>query len=226
MGYSAPFHRLVIIGNLYGDKFNTTLSIGPGVSGSLPAVSDTLLTNVATAVSTWWPKLTATSGGGCSIINAAQLTSIKLNRISVAGLYADPDAKEHVYTSAIPGGYAPTQPLAPQLTLVATLRGAAERALAGKGRMYLPPSRAITEMAGDGRVSTGYATYHAAGVRELIIALSDAYSSSSLTGVVGITSKVGSGAFQPVEKVTVGRVVDTMRSRRNKLAEDPQLVLI
>jgi len=40
--------------------------------------------------------------------------------------------------------------------------------------------------------------------------------------VAGIASRAGTGAFQGVQRVTVGRVVDTMRSRRSTLKEEPE----
>ena len=221
MPYPAPFHRLVMIGSLYSDVFNTTVSIIPS-SGTLPAVGDSFLATIAGVVSTWWPKvMSASIGGGAELSVNAKLTSIKLNRIGTDGRYMDAAAKEYVYPSPIVGGDAINFD-APQLTVAATLRGTNERARAGKGRMYFPPSTATSGAQIDGRLTVATAKNYANGVATLLIALDDAYSGASVPGVVGITSKVGAGAFQTVTAVSVGRVIDTMRSRRNKLAEDPQ----
>jgi hypothetical protein len=68
------------------------------------------------------------------------------------------------------------------------------------------------------------ATNYAIGVRQLIAGINDVMLTSSIQAVAGVASKAGAGAFQTVVQVSVGRVVDTMRSRRNKIQEDPQTV--
>lgn len=221
MAYPAPFHRLVMLGDLYTDRFNTTLSIVPSGGGTLPAVSDDLVEAVGTFVGDWWPRLTgATPNPGCSISSAAKLTSVKLNRIGTDGKYVDAETKEHIYSSPIVGGYATVG--IPQLTLAATLRGSNERARGGKGRMYLPPTE-NTVMGGiDGRISAARALDYAKGVSALLAGINDVYLTEGVSAVAGVASKQGSGAFQTVVQVSVGRVVDTIRSRRSKLDEDPQ----
>jgi len=225
MAYASSFHRLVLIGTVYNDTWNTTLSMVPVGSG-LPAVSSALLNAVAVNVGTWWPKLVSASpGGGASMHAVSKLVSIKLNRIGTDGLYMDPVAMESIYGSPIAGGFSTLNPL-PQVTTVATLRGTSERAHAGKGRMYLPPTRSAVEIASDGRTSTTLAGDTARGVITLIKTIVDAYNAQGVGAVAGIASRVGAGAFQNVAKVSVGRVPDTMRSRRNKQLEDPQTVII
>lgn len=218
MAYPAPFHRLVMIGDLYSDIFNVTLSIIPGTGGPLPAVTQLLADAVATNVKAWWPKMVlGTTGGGLGISQAAQLTSIKLNRIGTDGRYMDPDAIESTFTP-VAGGSTVLPPA--QLSLAATLRGTAPRALAGKGRMYFPPSVICTDVTSDGRVSATNATNYARGVRELILTVKQAYDYYNLGSAVGIASETRGGAFQVVDYITVGRTIDTIRSRRNKVPED------
>lgn len=222
MSYPAAFHRLVLIGTIYTDVWNTSVSMVPGISGSMPAVTDALLSSVASYVATWFPK--TIPNAGLQISPNVKLTSIKLNRISAAGLYADPEAKEHLYPTPIAGGG--TYNGAPQLTLATTLRGADERALAGRGRMYWPLSELCQTVAPDGRVSAGNAQLYAEGSAAFLAGLADVYLAAGVNSVPGIASKTRSGAFQAVETVTVGRVIDTIRSRRNKLAEDPQVAVL
>lgn len=223
MSYPAPFHRLVMIGSLYTvDTFNVTLSIIP-TSGTMPAVTQTLADQVRAVVGTWWPKIVTgvpNTSGGIGMISAAQLTSIKLNRIGTDGLYMDPDAIESLTGTPISGGGTATLPA--QLSLVTSLRGIAPRARAGRGRMYFPPTSVCGAVTADGRLGSGDALGSAQGVRNLFGAINDVYLAASIPSVVGIASKAGLGAFQGVDVVSVGRVVDTMRSRRNKLAEDYQ----
>lgn len=220
MPYPAPFHRLVIGGTLYTDDFNTTLSLVPVGGASLPAVSDALLDAVATVVGAWFDDSVGGTPPGIGIITSCKLTYIKLNRIGTDGRYVDAEAKEHVYTTPIPGSRSAF--IAPQLTAALTLRGSNERARAGRGRMYFPPSSVMTSIAADGRLDAAVTLDHAKGGLQLLSAVNDAYLAQGVAAVAGIASKTGAGAFQAVHHVSVGRVIDTMRSRRNKLDEDPQ----
>lgn len=220
MAYPASFHRLVIIWDAYGDKCNTTLAIIPAGGAVMPAVSDSLLASIGGYVAAWWALTPASATKGLGISSSAKLTSVKLNRINTAGHYQDAGTKEHVLSPSIAGPSGGLIP--PQLSVVGTLRGVNERAHAGKGRMYLPITAAmITGMASDGRLTTTSALEHANGVASLVSGLIDLYISAGVTAVPGIASKAGAGAFQGVNKISVGRVIDTMRSRRNKLVEAP-----
>lgn len=221
MVYPGTFHRLVLIGTNYADTWNTTLSIVPiGGGTSVPAVSNDLLEDVGIAVGDWFNNTDAVPTG-IAICDKAKLTSIKLNRVGPDGKYVDPETQEHVYSSPIAGAASGFTP-APQLTLAATLRGVNERARAGRGRMYFPPSVFVTRLQTDGRLSAADALLYAKGVDYLIGMINDVYLAAGVTAVAGIASKQGAGAFQAVNKVTAGRVVDTIRSRRSALVEDPQ----
>lgn len=221
MAYPGSFHRLVLIGNLYGDQFNTTLSIA-AASGDMDHVSDTLLVAAAGVVGSWWDDgLTGTQ----RITAQAKLTGIKLNRIGTDGRYVDATTMEHTYGTPISGGGSAGTFPAPQLATVATLRTAVERGRGSKGRMYLPACGGYWTMQSDGRALITDAQAVADGVSTLITQLNTLYASPpgvATPGRVVIASKVGTGVFRRVNQVTVGRVVDTMRSRRNKLVEDPQ----
>jgi hypothetical protein len=220
MPYPAPFHRLVIGGKLYTDDFNTTLSLIPTGGASLPAVSDDLLDAVATVVGSWFDDSIGGTPPGIGIITSCTLTYIKLNRIGTDGRYVDAETKEHVYDTPIAGSR--NAFIAPQLTVALTLRGTNERARAGRGRMFMPPSSVITSIGSDGRMDAATVLDHAKGGLQLLSAIDDAYLAEGVSAVAGIASASGSGAFQGVAQVSAGRVVDTMRSRRNKLDEDPQ----
>lgn len=224
MVYPKAFHKLVIMGSLYADTFNTTLSIVPLFSENIAEPSGSLVSNVSTAVRLWWARnLSSSPGGGCAISSKAILTGIKLNRIGPDGRYVDADAHESILGTPVPGIGSALVPA--QLSLVATLRCPDERGLAGRGRMYVPPSDAVSMPLGaDGRVSVVNATNHAQGVASLIRDINEAYEGLSINAVAGVASKTGAGRFQIITDVSAGRVVDTMRSRRNKLDEDPQTV--
>lgn len=221
MVYPASFHRIVAIGNLYADTFNFTLSMVPAGGGSLPAVSDTLVAAVGATVADWFNNpMTAGSETGINIASVCALTSVKVNRIGPDGRYVDAETKEHVLTTPVAGPYGTV--IQPQLSVALTLRGANERARAGRGRIFFPPSENCGGTLTDGRVSVAKTLSHAKGGLHLLSMINDTYIAQGVNAVAGIASKVGSGAFQPVVQVSAGRVVDTIRSRRSKLDEDPQ----
>jgi hypothetical protein len=215
MAYPSPFHRLVIIGELFEDTFNTTLSIVP-TDGELADVEE-VLEGVYDAVTDWWQLPAGPTGPGISAY--ARITSIKLNRIGTDGRYTDSVTHERVASSPEGGAYA-TRPLPPQLACVATLTTLAERGLASKGRMYFPPTQGIADIATDGRISATNAYNFASAVYTLFGNINGVYTAAtSGTGLVGVASSVGAGMFRSVQGVRVGRVPDTMRSRRNKQLE-------
>ena len=222
MPYPGQFHRLVMIGTLYAEQFNMTLNIVPSALGELgmPEVDDPTLAAVAADAAAWF-ALSAVSGGPAFIF-AAKLASIKLNRIGTDGRYVDNEAQEHVYTTPIAGDAGGTN-IAPQLSSVVTLKTAIERGRGSKGRVYLVPSAHITSLGTDGRLTTTQATAVATGMKNLIDRLNTTY---SLVGRVGVASNAGAGRFEHVTHLAVGRVLDTMRSRRASLAEDYQELVI
>lgn len=221
MVYPAQFHRLVLIGNQFGDIFNTTLSIAKDGAGDMDHVSDTLLAAVAAAVADWWDD---TGVNGPEVAGQAKLTSIKLNRIGTDGKYTAGSTMEHVYGTPIPGA-GTSAFIPPQLATVATLRTAVERGKASKGRMFLPVCNGFSVVASDGRATLANALRCAQGVASLIDRLNTIYNSPpgvATPGHVAVMSNIGSGTTRTVTSVTVGRVTDTMRSRRSSLLEDPQ----
>lgn len=221
MPYPGQFHRLVVMGTLYTDVFNFSMSIVPhDGDGTMPAVSDAQLLAVANVVGTWWPKTTAALGSGA--ITAARLTGIKLNRIGADGRYVDEVTKEHTYPSAIAGTGVGVMPA--QVALAVTLRTAIDRGRASKGRFYLPPTdQVVSNIGSDGRISVGGALGTATAARALINSINATY---DLVGRVGVASNAGVGRFEIVTKVSVGRVPDTIRSRRSTQAEEPSEITL
>lgn len=221
MVYPGQFHRLVMFGTLYSDTFNVTLSIAPTPGPTIGAVTQSLCDALATDIAGWWDNpLAAAPGNGIAISGPAILTGIKLNRIGADGKYVDNETIERVLTTPVAGGGGGLP--ASQLTLASTLRGPDERGRAGKGRMYWPVSTlASGSLDASGRVPASAATQYAHGVATFIRLVNSRYSTAGVGAVAAIASRAGTGRFQVVTKVTVGRVVDTMRSRRNKQLEDP-----
>jgi hypothetical protein len=228
MSYPAPFHRLVLMGNLYSDTFNTTLSI-VRVSGSgtldLPLPSE-VLDGVKSAIEDYWSI--ATGAGGPGIHANALLTGFKLNQIGTDGKYTRPETTEYTWGAPRPGGGTGNYPA--QLATVATIRTAIERGLASKGRMFLPVCNGFGTVATDGRATDAAATQVATATAGLFKKINDVYaaakSGDEYLGKVGVASDKGAGAFQVATRVTVGKVTDTVRSRRNKQVEAPMEVTV
>lgn len=221
MVYARPFHRLVFIGTQMGDAINTSVSIAGIGTSTIAPVNPTLLSAVATICSDWWDD---TGVNGPEIVSQAKLTSIKLNLIGTDGKYMTPYTNEHIYPTPVSGG-GPTAFSPAQLASVVTFRTSAERGKASKGRMFLPACTGYTVVQSDGRATVAQAQRLATGTASLVIRLNQAYqnvANISTPGVVTVMSNIGSGTDRVVIRVSAGRVPDTMRSRRNKLAEDPQ----
>ena len=218
--YPSRFHRLVLIGKLYTDDFNTTLSIVPDGPGSLGITSITtqLLGDLADQLQLFW------SGSGFEITSNAVLHSFKLNEIGPDGKYVQETTNEFVFGTPVPGGH-PIFPPA-QIAVAITLRTGAERGPASKGRMYFPGMSGYDSVDGSGRAGAAAALTKAQTAARMFEAINTAYATSTsgdeARARVGVASKVGAGRFRPVTHVTVGRVPDTIRSRRSSLVEDPQ----
>lgn len=108
-----------------------------------------------------------------------------------------------------------------QLTQAITLHSDVSRGRGSKGRFYPPSSfmstGGTTNIGADGRISAANAKATADSAQELISELNAA--ASSFNAVVW--SQLAQQA-RAVEKVSVGRVVDTQRRRRSSLDEDRQ----
>lgn len=223
MTYPGTFHKLVVYGTLYADIFNFSINFVPaaGDGDFVQQPNQALLDAFAPILSNWWDDTTTTDGPG--IILQAKLVGFKLNRIGPSGRYVDEETHEHVYTTPISGAVNSTYP--PQNSVAVTLRTAVDRGLASKGRFYLPPVGSFGTLGADGRLSTTSAQDIADAAKRLLTSLNAAEAAwddgGEGRGVAGVASDRGVGKFRIATHVSVGRVVDTMRSRRSSLAEEP-----
>lgn len=221
MPYPGQFHRLVLFGTIFSDTWNTSLSIVPSALGEfgMPQVNQATIDAVATVVSNWF-STALSSNNGAGVTASSKLVGIKLNRITPAGLYADPEfPMTKNYASPIAGAGVSSSILAPQLTIVSTLRTAIPRGQGSRGRMYMPPQSPLGALDPvDGRITAALATSVATSTAKLASLINSQYIA---IGKVGVASNTGSGRFEHVTRITVGRVPDTMRTRRNKQREEP-----
>lgn len=105
--------------------------------------------------------------------------------------------------------------LPPSCALVLTL-DTGRRGRSRFGRMYLPILS--TGMGNDGRIPANQQTEILAAARTFIKNVSNAPGIDGSFGVA-VSSKAGAGSVVPVQAIRLGRVVDTMRSRRRSLDE-------
>lgn len=206
MAYPASFLRLAVIGTLYEvESFTWTLSLGRNFSTD-PA-PDVVPQGVIDAVTTFHTAAEVSTGAN------ARLTTIKLNEIGTDGRYvSDGDTVQHDFETPVPG--VGTSNLPAQIANAVTLRTAAQRGRASSGRFYYPATGRV--VGSDGRLSAATAGAIAADATALLNSLN-----AALPGFqVGVFSSIGTGIWRPVTHVEVGRVLDTMRSRRRSIEEE------
>lgn len=166
-----------------------------------------LLAPAAAAVQTFH------SGLGAQISPRAKLSFVKLNYITETGHYGEASTFEHVVADVAGGG---TDSLTPpnQIACAISLTTAATRGPAHRGRFYIPiPTMPILA---DGRISTGTRDPAKVAATDFIAALN-----ALDTGykVAVFSRKAGAATHRLVTGVEVGRVLDTIRRRRNKMVE-------
>lgn len=208
MPYPHPFLRLVVGGDLYSDQEQWTwsLSLIPDNGEQGPSLGP----EVPEAVIAACESFHSTPG---LISQNARLRWIKLNEIGEDGRYTSADTRRWDDTEGgTPGANGGN--IAPQIALAVTLRTAVNRGLASRGRFYVPvPGWGPTT---DGRLSAETANFYTVAATEL---LNDLNAALPLYRV-GVVSDRGAGASRPVTYVEVGRVLDTIRSRRTSMPED------
>lgn len=151
--------------------------------------------------------------------NQHRLEFVKFNAIRPDGRYLDQERTNQANFEPIVGSGGVHNP--PQTAIVATLGTSAARGRAHAGRMFLP---AIGDPAvgNDGRITVAKAQQ----VADLVaVFLNNLNNWPGFDGVttpeVNIMSKLD-GSHRKVNHVRVGRVLDTMRSRRSGLSEGYQ----
>lgn len=205
MAYAQNFLRLVVTGTLYNDEqFSWSCSFIQGSGGTEPAPDEVPAAVVAAITSFWrWPSL---------ISKFAQIDVIKLNEIGPDGRYVNSDTVLEEIEGGIVG-VADSVVYPPQTALVVSLDTAVRRGRAHAGRFYLPLPGATLSASGV-LFAADQESYVDAATR-LVEQLNDALQPWQ----VGVVSDIGPGAQHRVTHVKIGRVLDTMRSRRRSLDE-------
>lgn len=209
MPYAESFYRLVLIGKLYDvEDFTFSLSFAPNtVAEEIDGVPAAV---VAACV--------AYFAGPVNISQFAKLTSIKLNLIGTDGRYVNNETIEHVLASPLPGNSSNNP--APQVALCVSTSTPNARGRAHAGRWYLPMPG--MQLGGDGRITTTQAdavlNASVTFVNALNVAMGDWQAS--------VVSNIGAGASNVITGLRVGRVYDTMRSRRGKFIEEYRVAAV
>lgn len=208
MAYPDSFLRFVAIGSLYGNEtFSYSISFTRNESGR-PAAPDEVPQGVIDATVAFHQSTIGTGTG-------AVLQTIKLNEIGTNGRYVSSgDTVRHDFDPPVAGVGGANMP--PQSALAITLRTDAQRGRAARGRFYVPTlARAVSQ---DGRITVAQATDAVAVSTTFLNALNAALPGWS----AAVVSDIGAGTFREVKYLEVGRVLDTIRSRRTSLDEDRQ----
>lgn len=210
MAYPGSFLRLVVSGTLYGtEQFAWSLAISRNFETD-PA-PDTIPQALIDAVVAYHSDPATQTGA------RAELTMIKLNEIGPNGRYANPsETVLHEFETPVAGEGNASQP--PQTAVAVTLRTAVRRGLAKSGRFYLP--HLSYGPSSDGRMLAGQAENIATATTTFLQAINPALGGNWAPAV---TSDVREGAIRKVTHCEVGRVLDTIRSRRSSLEEDYQV---
>ena len=214
MSYIKPFLRLVAIGSIYDvEQFSFSMSLIADTDNAGPP--DEVPQGVIDAFQTFF---TAGLGNLAPISEGAALQTLKLNEIGTDGRYTHQDTVYYDYPNAVRG--TGSRHPAPQVALAVSLGTDIRRGRAARGRFYVPLPNAEVEGTGGAVIAPGCLSptnqgNYLIGAHNLVQSINDAVDGY----MVGVTSDLGLGTQQPVTHVRVGRVLDTIRSRRNDFDE-------
>lgn len=205
MAYSDPFLRLVLIGTLYDtEDFTFSLSL-ISIANPQPAVPSEVPQAIIDACAAYF-------AAPSMISQAAELVTLKLNLIGTDGRYVGDETVFYDYPTPIRGSA--SNNIVPQVAYVVSLTTDAARGRAHAGRYYLPTP-------GPGVSAAGYLDPTNVGImRGPTITFLNAINAAISDWDVGIVSDIGTGQARRVTGAKFGRVLDTMRSRRNKFTEE------
>lgn len=206
MIYAQPFYRLVVSGTTYdAETWSWGLSLIREGFTSEPLATE-VPQAIIDAVSTFHAATYVSSRG-------AKLDLIKLNSIGTDGRYERSDETvQHEFETPIEGAGTNNPP--PQIALAVSLMTAAARGRAHAGRFYLPLPSGSTFT--DGRMTASAQGIVLTSVTTMLNAVNLALPDFR----VGVTSGIAPGAQRVVTHARLGRVYDTLRSRRTSMDED------
>lgn len=229
MTFDRPAFYLTFGGTLYPgaaatEQWQTGLKFAPGV-GTDPATMQSRLLDISiTDILAACTKLIGT-GYGVSMnwSNVVTIDWAKLAVLKTDGHYQGaPSMAEQTGKTGSAGSFA----FAPQLAAVVSLWSGDTFGRGNRGRSYLPvPYTYLSSIAvTDPRATTAAANLLRDKFKLFLADVAGEVDGVTLGTFPAIMSSLGSGVTKHISKVAVGRVIDTMRSRRTSLPEDPQWV--
>jgi hypothetical protein len=219
-------------GGLYdGEQWSNSLRMTTGFGvGSPPDAREKALTDVVADLRLFY--------GSAHFNTSTKIDWVKFNRIGPDGRYADKTQTHVRLLSGTSGANAQikgtsTVLVAPQLSLVATLLTDRKRGAGSKGRMFLPcPVICATSIGSDGRLvenSVFASSGLAVALKTLLTNLNNWPGSDFGTPELVVATQGGRSALEAanvkIKAIRIGRVIDTMRSRRNALSEGTHVAL-
>jgi hypothetical protein len=204
MPYIAPFLRLVASGTLFGiEDFSFGLSFRDNNPTTQPPPDEVPQEIIDAYTDLWASNI---------ISSSARLKTLKLNLIGTNGRYVGNDTV--LYDFPGNGIVSTTNTDTPaQIAYCVTLRTDAARGRAHAGRFYLPVPAAGANTAGVIDAST-LSTF-SFNIDTFLKALNE----SMVDWQLAVMSDIGTGTVRTVTHAAYGRVLDTIRSRREKLPE-------
>lgn len=190
-----------------GDEWSCGMRMAANAPGLNPVNDPTALANAATAIEAFHSR------GTSYISPRALLTFTKLNLIGTDGKYVSDTTLEHIHAN-VPGGGTDARTPPNQIAVVVSLLTGFSRGPAHRGRFYVPLPAMVVGT--DGRADVNDVNFVKTSANTLIAALN---ASSPNYKIAVMSRKLGSPTARLVTGVEVGRVLDTQRRRRNKLAE-------
>jgi hypothetical protein len=171
--------------------------------------------SIAPAVQTYFQS------DGTGISNQCWLTFAKLSRYGRNGKLRNDqpsEVYEHVYPAGTVG-HSAANPHPNQVALAVSLTTDYTRGAGHRGRFYLPmPTWGVSQ----GLIAAGDAGSVATATKTFLEAISDVPGSDApgTPGAAVMSRKSGAAVTRKVTGVSVGRAYDTIRRRRNKVAEN------
>lgn len=193
----------------FGVHFRRTLDASP--DAGLDAIDQAGVTSAITGL--------LTGGGLAPINNGTELVDWRAYVIGTDGRMEGDPLRVDLAASHIKGPGGVRYP--PQVALVVTTVGD-NRGPARYGRFYLPgPSQSMDS---DFRLTATNATAYADAAATFLKGISDSIDlplTTSSSAACNVSSRGGAdGTLQGVDHVEVGRVYDTLRTRRNSMKEE------
>jgi hypothetical protein len=224
MPYTAPHNYLQVFGTHGSEGDSETWSFGLRLGegdtllgagpGPIPQIgTDDAIDDIAGDLQAFFSTING------YLPSSVRWHGFKFNAVDVQGRYIN-QGETFAWYRPIPQPMNASSSLPPQCSAAVTFRTAVSRGLASTGRIFLPPL-AATAVDENGRLTDSVRDGIANATATLLTNLGnwDGLDDGADYGRVCVMSKVGAGATRRVNRVDVGDVVDTMRSRTSSYRE-------